>query len=203
MCEKCVTDFASEKLSRWWSNQTWMLCEKVQSLKTASNIFQKKISCTSFGHIEVLHASLFAEFSFGNKQLVAMLCCFGGCIDAEWGVHERRTTVGRCRIFTLRQPPGAASNVEKQHQDELLYCLRINIHIHASFHAYKHSLHRYRAYKHIFKRMDVMLMRKINIKSDYAARGPSLTGLAIILKSNVLLLFPPHLASLELFRIIC
>ena len=46
-------------------------------------------------------------------------------------------------------------------------------------------------------------MRKSNIKSDYAARGPSLAGLAIILKSNVLLLFPPHLASLELFRIIC
>jgi len=37
--------------------------------------------------------------------------------------------------------------------------------------------------------MGVMLMRKSNIKSDYAAREPSLTGLAIILKSNVLLLF--------------
>ena len=53
------------------------------------------------------------------------------------------------------------------------------------------------------KRMDVMLIRKDNIKSDYAARGPSLTGLEIILESNVLL-FPPQLqASLELFRIIC
>ena len=52
------------------------------------------------------------------------------------------------------------------------------------------------------KRMDVMLIRKDNIKSDYAARGPSLTGLKIILESNVLL-FPPQLqASLELFRII-
>jgi len=50
--------------------------------------------------------------------------------------------------------------------------------------------------------MDVMLIRKDNIKSDYAARGPSLTGLEIILESNVLL-FPPQLqASLELFRII-
>jgi len=37
--------------------------------------------------------------------------------------------------------------------------------------------------------MDVMLIRKDNIKSDYAARRPSLTGLTIILKSNVLLFF--------------
>lgn len=115
------------------------------------SFFQNKTSCTSLGHIEVLHASLFLQSLVLDTS--NMWPCFDALVDAQmhrWVCMKEGQQLG-CRIFTLRQlrrPHPCRETASRW----VVVSSRTNTHIQASFHAYEHNLHRYSAYKHIFEK---------------------------------------------------
>jgi len=79
--------------------------------------------------------------------------CFDALVDAQmhrWVCTKEGQQLG-CRIFTLRQLRWSHPCRETSSR-WFVVSSRSNIHIQMSFHAYKHNLHRYSAYKHIFEK---------------------------------------------------
>lgn len=113
-------------------------------------------------------------------------------------VHERRTIKCDARFYTGRQgqlpckeTASICCKLAHQHPHPRLF---------PSIQTQFTQIAQTSIQAYIRKRLDVMLIRKDNIKSDYAARGPSLTGLTIILKSNVLLFSTSTLGQLGTFQ---